>query len=246
MSDEPSGGPGLQEDYRRKLHEDAMKAAMEAVEKGLAGRDAGLMQAVRALDDLNEAFSVLSERVAEWYGVHHPGHQMRPIELIEFMLKEDTAEEDSNIKGLAHAAKALGDERRALEKYIAKEMEELAPNLSKVIGPILGARLIARAGGLDRLARMPASSIQVMGAGEALFRHLKDGTPPPKHGLLYNHPLVKSAPKKARGRISRMLAGKAAIAARVDFYSGEALDLGDLKEKAAAIKARGRKMHERR
>jgi nucleolar protein 56 len=246
MSDEHSGGYGLQEDNRRKLHEAAMKAAREAVDRGLAGRDAGLIQAVKALDDLNEAFNVLSERLAEWYGVQHPGHQMRTGELIDLILKRDGPEEDPIIKGLAFTAKALSDERKVLEGYIAKEMGEIAPNLSKVLGPTLGARLIAKAGGLDRLARMPASSIQVMGAGEALFKHLKDGTPPPKHGLIYRHPLIAGSPKKARGRISRMLAGKAAIAARVDFYSGEAVDLGDLKEKAATIKSRGRKTHERR
>jgi nucleolar protein 56 len=88
---------------------------------------------------------------------------------------------------------------------------------------------------------MPASSIQVMGAGEALFKHLKTGTPSPKHGLIYKHPLILGAPKRARGRISRMLANKAAIAARVDFYSGETVDLGDLNAKAAAIKGRTKK-----
>ncbi|AFD00541.1 Protein implicated in ribosomal biogenesis, Nop56p-like protein [Methanocella conradii HZ254] len=244
MSDEGFGGSSPPDDYRRRLHDAAMKAAKEAVASGLAGRDAHLMQAVKALDDLNEAFNVLSERLAEWYMVLCPGHQMRPVELIDFILKEGLPEEDSVIKGLASTAKALNDERKALEGYIKAAMEEIAPNLSNVAGPILGARLIARAGGLEKLAKMPASSIQVMGAGEALFKHLKAGTPPPKHGLIYKHPLVKGASKKARGKISRMLASKAAIAARVDFYSGETVDLGDLKEKAAAIKAKGRKKHE--
>jgi nucleolar protein 56 len=105
---------------------------------------------------------------------------------------------------------------------------------------VLGARLIARAGSLEKLATMPASSIQVMGAGEALFKHLKAGTPSPKHGLIFKHPLISGAPKKARGRIARMLAGKAAIAARVDYFSGEAVDFGDLKAKASEIKARSR------
>ena len=140
-------------------------------------------------------------------------------------------------------AKSIYYERNALEDYINRAMEEVAPNLAKVLGPVLGARLIARAKSLEKLAKMPASSIQVMGAGEALFKHLKAGTPPPKHGLIYKHPLISGAPKKARGKISRMLAGKTAIAARVDYYSGETTDLGDLKEKAATIRTRtkGRK-----
>ena len=111
------------------------------------------------------------------------------------MSDEDTAV----VKGLAATAKALYDERKALEGYITSGMEELAPNLSKVLGPLLGARLMARAGGIDKLAKMPASTIQVMGAGDALFKHLRTGTPSPKHGLIFKHPLILGSPKAARG-----------------------------------------------
>jgi nucleolar protein 56 len=245
--------------YKRLLHETAMRVARDKIAVSLAGKDAYLIQAVRALDDLNEAFNIISGRIAEWYGIHFPEKRMRPGELIDFILQygskdasgQDAAassigapmtEEDvSTIQGIALTAKALFWQRKALEDYVIKIMEELAPNLSKVLGPILGARLIARAGSLEKLAKMPASSIQVMGAGEALFKHLKMGTPPPKHGLIYKHPLISGSPKKARGKISRMLAGKAAIAARIDYYSGEVADLGDMKERAAAIKSRARK-----
>jgi nucleolar protein 56 len=245
--------------YKRLLHETAMRLARDKIAGSLAGKDAYLMQAVKALDDLNEAYNIISERMAEWFGIHFPEKRMRPGELIDFILQygsKDTSgrdevasslgapmtEEDvSAIQGLALTAKALYWQRKALEDYINNMMMELAPNLSKVLGPILGARVIARAGSLEKLAKMPASSIQVMGAGEALFKHLKTGTPPPKHGLIYKHPLISGSPKKARGKISRMLAGKAAIAARVDYFSGEAIDMGDLKEKAAIIRSRARK-----
>jgi nucleolar protein 56 len=121
-------------------------------------------------------------------------------------------------------------------------MQEVAPNLSAVLGELLGARLIARAGGLEKLAKLPASSLQVMGAREALFKHLREGTPPPKHGFIFRHPLVSGAPKQLRGRTARMLAGKAAIAARVDYYSGERLSLDEeVKKKAAAIRGGGRR-----
>lgn len=244
-------------EYKRLLHEKAMQAARDKIAESLAGKDAYLIQAVKALDDVNEAFNVLSERLAEWYGIHFPEQRLRPNELIDFVLRYGSkeasgvaavssigarlADEDADaVRGLATTAKALFEERKSLERYINDSMEELAPNLSKVLGPILGARLIARAGSLEKLAKMPASRIQVMGAGEALFKHLKAGTPPPKHGLIYKHPLISGAPKKARGKISRMLAGKAAIAARIDYFSGKAIDIGDLKEKAEAIKSRSR------
>jgi nucleolar protein 56 len=232
-----------------------MRLAKEKLAESLASKDAYLIQAVKALDDLNVAFNVILERLSEWYGIHYPEKRIRPGELLDLILQRGTREdvpsmgapmsrEDlSAVQGLALTAKSIYYERNALEDYINRAMEEVAPNLAKVLGPVLGARLIARAGSLEKLAKMPSSSIQVMGAGEALFKHLKSGTPPPKHGLIYKHPLISGAPKKARGRISRMLAGKAAIAARVDYYSGEAMDLGDLIEKAAAIRGRtkGRK-----
>jgi len=238
---------------RRLLHETAMRLAREKLAESLASKDAYLIQAVNALDDLNEALNVISGRLSEWYGIHYPEKRMRPGELPDFILEYGARENTASmgapmdvvdlgaIRGLALAAKSIYQERNSLEGYINRAMGEVAPNLTEVLGPILGARLISRAGSLEKLARMPASSIQVMGAGEALFKHLKAGSPPPKHGLIYKHPLISGAPKKARGKISRMLAGKAAIAARVDYYSGEAVDLGDIKEKAAAIKSRTRK-----
>jgi nucleolar protein 56 len=236
-----------------QLHEAAMRLAREKLAESLASKDAYLIQAVRALDDLNEAFNVISERLSEWYGIHYPEKRMRPGELPDFILQQGTREDVPSmgapmdredlgaVQGLALTAKSIFYERNALEDYIDRSMEEIAPNLAKVLGPVLGARLIARAGSLEKLAKMPASSIQVMGAGEALFKHLKSGTPSPKHGLIYKHPLISGSPKKARGKISRMLSGKAAIAARVDYYSGEVRELGDLKEKASAIKSRTRK-----
>lgn len=246
------------DEYRRQLHDAAMELAKGRIAESLAGKDAYVIQAVKALDDLYEAYNVISERLAEWYGIHYPELRVRPGELIDFILKYGTKEESGQdaaassigapmteedvgaLQGLTLTAKALFWQRKSLEDYIYKAMEELAPNLSNVLGPILGARLIARAGSLEKLAKMPASRIQVMGAGEALFKHLKAGTPPPKHGLIYKHPLISGAPKKARGKISRMLAGKAAIAARIDYFSGKAIDIGDLKEKAEAIKSRSR------
>jgi nucleolar protein 56 len=240
------------EEDKRQLHENAMRLAREKLAESLAGEDAYLVQAVKALDDLNEAYNIISERLSEWYGIHYPEKRMRPGDLIESIIKcgiEGEAsspnpltdpEELEAIRGLTSAAKSISDERKALEDYISHTMKKTAPNLTSLLGAVLGARLIARAGSLEKLARMPSSSIQVMGAGEALFKHLRDGTPSPKHGLIYKHPLISGAPKKARGKMSRMLAGRAAIAARVDYFSGEAVDIGNVKEKAADIKNRAR------
>ena len=95
----------------------------------------------------------------------------------------------------------------------------MAPNVCKIIGPNIGARLIAYAGGIEKLATMPAGTIQVLGAEKALFKHIKDGTPPPKHGVIFQHEMINKAPKNKRGKIARLLATKLAIAAKADAFT---------------------------
>ena len=115
------------------------------------------------------------------------------------------------------------DLRKKLEEHIEFEMQKIAPNLSAILGTAVGARILGRAGSLKRLASLPASTIQVLGAEKALFRSLKTGSQPPKHGLLFQHALVHAAPRWQRGKIARAIAAKAVIAARVDVY-GEGLN----------------------
>jgi nucleolar protein 56 len=86
---------------------------------------------------------------------------------------------------------------------------------------MLGARLISLAGSLEKLAVFSASTIQVIGASKALFKHLRARAPSPKHGIIYSHPLINTSPWWVRGKISRALAAKLSLAARIDFYSGE-------------------------
>ena len=110
--------------------------------------------------------------------------------------------------------------RQNLETYLDSTMEEVAPNIKYLVGSLLGARLIALSGGLMNLAKRPASTIQVLGAEKALFRSLKTGTKPPKHGLIFQHTLLHDAKRWQRGKIARALAGKLAIAARADAFGG--------------------------
>jgi len=110
--------------------------------------------------------------------------------------------------------------RQTLESYLEKTMEEVAPNVNALTGALLGARLIAISGGLTNLARRPASTIQVLGAEKALFRSLKTGSRPPKHGIIFQHVSLHDAKRWHRGKIARALAGKLAIAARMDAFGG--------------------------
>jgi nucleolar protein 56 len=126
--------------------------------------------------------------------------------------------------GLAQIAVLVSSDRDKMAEYVESTMKRIAPNTTNVAGATIGARLIARAGGLENLARLPASTIQVLGAEKALFRALRTGARPPKHGVLFQHDAVHSAPKWQRGKIARALANKIAIAARIDFYRGEKED----------------------
>ena len=125
------------------------------------------------------------------------------------------------IKEVASMALKLYELNERLRRYVDEVMGEVAPNIKELVGPVLGARLIALAGGLERLAKLSASTIQLLGAEKALFRALRTGGKPPKHGIIFQYPDIHRSPKWQRGKIARALAGKIAIAARVDYFTGE-------------------------
>ncbi len=122
-----------------------------------------------------------------------------------------TPENLAIVKRLADEVIAQSDLRRVLADHIEAAMETVAPNVKELLTAAVGARIISKAGSLARLARLPASTIQILGAEKALFRALKTGARPPKHGLLFQHPLIHSAPKWQRGKIARAVASKVAI-----------------------------------
>ncbi len=134
----------------------------------------------------------------------------------------DMAEQDlAEIQALSKSVLEMYELRKNMEGYVEKTMEEVAPNTKTVAGALLGARLIAIAGSLQNLAMRPASTIQVLGAEKALFRSLKTGARPPKHGLIFQHALLHDAKRWQRGKIARVIAGKLAIAARIDAFEGK-------------------------
>ena len=122
------------------------------------------------------------------------------------------------VQTLAKQILDLFELRKTIEEHIEEQMAAELPNITAVLGAAVGARILAHAGSLKRLSSMPASTIQILGAEKALFRALKTGANPPKHGILFQHAIVHAAPKWQRGKIARAVAGKAAIAARVDVY----------------------------
>ena len=151
----------------------------------------------------------------------------------------ELSEEDlSIIKGFADQIISMYNLRDRLLKYLGELMEETAPNLTKLAGVSLGARLISLTGGLERLSKLPASTIQVIGAEKALFAHLRLGADPPKHGVIFQHPLIQSSPWWIRGKIARALACKLAVGVRADVFGNYIADelLENLNKKVEEIK----------
>ena len=154
----------------------------------------------------------------------------------------DLGDEDlAQIQGMCRNVLELYGVRNGLEKYVDEVMEEVAPNTKAIGGSLLGARLIALSGGLLSLAKLPASTIQVLGAEKALFRSLKTKARPPKHGIIFQHPAIHDAKRWQRGKIARALAGKLSIAARVDAFKGAFMGeklKADLDKRVEEIKER--------
>ena len=248
-------------EYYSLLHEVTLEAARIKVSESLTA-DQRIIQAVEALDDINETTNSLSERLFEWYGSYFPESGLTGEPLALFISKYGSREnisledplysrardsmgakleaaDEYLLKGFAESLCSLYGKKKQIETYIQDSMESTAPNLSLVAGPMLGARLISLAGSLEKLAAFPSCTVQVIGASKALFKHLRARAPSPKHGIIYNHPLINTAPWWMRGKIARALAAKLSLAARVDFYSGEkeASIMDKLETKVQQIKA---------
>ncbi|KAI3722130.1 hypothetical protein L2E82_33158 [Cichorium intybus] len=121
-----------------------------------------------------------------------------------------------NIKDLCDQVLSLSEYRAQLYDYLKSRMNTIAPNLTAIVGELVGARLIAHGGSLLNLAKQPGSTVQILGAEKALFRALKTKHATPKYGLIYHASLIGQAAPKHKGKISRSLAAKTALAIRYD------------------------------
>lgn len=133
--------------------------------------------------------------------------------------REPTDEEFEAMKNMAESELALLKVETELDKYLEKSVKKLMPNISYLIDYKVAAELLAKAGSLERMGMMPSSTLQLLGAEKALFKHLKYGTKPPKYGILFKLPQIVQAPKKMKGRLARLYANKLSIAAKADAFS---------------------------
>jgi len=236
--------------FNSELYHDAVMELGKRRMRAMVPKDQCIVQTVKGLDDLTQIANLLSERLHEWYGLHWPEltKMVKENEYIDLISQlgdmESILENTKNEKlkgfkpadsvgtqfdqddkdavmGFASELKTVHDSKASLEDYINVKMEALAPNITALTGPIIGARLIALTNGLARLAQVSSSTIQLLGAEKALFRHLKTGELPPKHGIIFQHNLVHNSPYWQRGKVARAFAGKIAIAAKVDYNNGQ-------------------------
>ncbi len=201
-----------------------------------------IVHAINALDEIERTTNTLAMRLREWYGQYFPEAGYKLSDNKAFSEYISTTLYRSEVRGAephdslgsdmskedleeirVFAKKILEDfkAREALEKYIELKAKKVCPNTHAILGGMMAARLLAHAGSLERLAKFPASTIQILGAERAFFR-FKHGTgSSPKHGVIFNTRYLQSAPRDKKGKVARVLAGKLSIALKLDFYGGE-------------------------
>ena len=228
-AEEPADWPALAvetgfvdsaEEYYDRLHEMTIDATRSQVEERERAVDQQLIHRVRAMDDCRRTANELNERLAEWAGTLDDDGGTG-VEYARRIVDGETAIDDERLASLAHLVVDLATEADELERDIERRCPSVAPNLAGLAGPVLAARLISLAGGLESLAKKPSGTVQVLGAEDALFAHLRGHAPSPKHGVIYTHDAVRNTAPGDRGSAARALAGKLAIAARIDHYGGD-------------------------
>ncbi len=243
-----TGFVSSKEDLNIIIRKLSMQVTEMKLKESSESDDILLIQAIHSIEELEESEVKLVERIREWYPVHFPEmdkirDHSRYVELIskykdrdsviksglfdfnlvsEINMGAELSDADLDvIQGFAQTIESIQSSKKSITIYVDHKMGEIAPNLRDLVGSSLGAKIIAHTGGIKRLALLPSSTVQILGAEKALFRHLKTGEKPPKHGLIYQHPDVRGSRWWIRGKVARLLAGKITLAVRKDFFSGE-------------------------
>ena len=237
--------PGMlkRSDYFSDFRNRNIELTKDQIRKS-ATQDLLIVQAIETIDDVNVTINTLSKRFREWFELYCPEFSRavqdhaRFVELVSQKSRNDLLSDigirpdltmggqfgQEDIDAMMQFAKHL-KELQSLkteeEKYVEKAMKKICPNVTAIAGSLLGAKLLSHAGSLEKFSEMPSSTIQLLGAEKALFRHRKTGARPPKHGVIVQHNYFTKIKSKDYGKLARMLADKISIAAKVDFFRGE-------------------------
>lgn len=204
--------------------------------KASVGFDNLIIQAISLLDESKKVSNVLVKRLREWYELYNPEFSMNVNDHQVFVrlicegkddkvkgsMGADLSKNDvDNIFSLAKKCNEIYNFMEQEDKYLKRIMKDNCPNINAVAGHLVGAKLIALAGSLKQLVLFPSSTVQILGAEKAFFRHIKSNAKMPKHGVIIQHPLVASSSKGEAGKRARALADKVLLAAKVDYFKGE-------------------------
>ncbi len=195
-----------------------------------------IIQTINHIEELNKVINMLSKRLREWYELYNPEFSNsveNHVALAKTITTEnpkkekmsmgaDLKEEDLEpIKRIALKIISVDELREEQIGYLENVMKGYCPNVQTVAGTLIGGKLVSIAGSLEKLTNFPASTVQLLGAEKALFRHMKTGARPPKFGVIMNHHLVNAVKGKEKGKVARVLANKILLAAKVDRFKGE-------------------------
>jgi nucleolar protein 56 len=240
---------GDRQEYLQAVRQATTYIAEEGITAASQEKDVELLQMIRTLDEMDKAINLLTERLIDWYISITPSfsRKYRRSETgASRLLSMIEKKENEPMKKIALEILSMSAIRTNLMREVSRKAVVVIPNMSALVGGLVAARLVSRIGGLAVVAKMPGSSIQVIGAEGALFSHIRAGTPSPKHGIVFQHRRVHNAPREIRGVVARALAAKLAIAARLDYYRGELdpafVDVANVRiDRLTRTKTRGKK-----
>jgi len=237
-------------EYFKVFYEHNMEIAKGAI-KASVKDDLLIIQTISSIKEIDKSINILIKRLREWYALYNPEfenslhNQEKFVELViggkekkirNSMGADFSKEELEPVLRIAKEVNGLYDLKEKQVSYLEKLMKKTCPNVLAITGATIGAKLIEQAGSLKSLMLFPASTIQLLGAEKALFRHMKTNARAPKYGFLHEHPLIAKSPREIHGKIARTLADKISIAVKVDYFKGKFIGDKLLKEIEAKFK----------
>jgi|TARA_B100001741_G_C16475186_1_gene562108 nucleolar protein 56 len=232
--------PPLDNKELNLLQKSSLILAEQEILDAASTPDFRLEHLVRVMEESRNVANNLESQLTDWIGILLPGVNIDQHRSSLAKSISNSSNWDKFVDGFGDIPRAIiqsgeWDSIQVLSEQIILAQSSLniiegsvkeltnsyLPSLSSLLGPSIAAQLCVAAHGRERLARLPASTIQVLGAEKSFFSHLQKGTNPPKHGYIFQHTWISRSPKSTRGSIARMLAAKAAIAVRIDCYGGE-------------------------
>ncbi len=252
--------PSLDVNEVQLLQKSSLILAEQEILDAVSTPDYRLEHLVRAMEESRILANNLESQLTDWIGILLPSMDidMQRPSLVKVILNcgdwdtfvsqfgelqraEITPGEWASIRAMSEQIEVSQSAINSIGHSVQQLANSHLPSLSTLLGPSIAAQLCVAAHGRERLARLPASTIQVLGAEKSFFSHLDKGTKPPKHGYIFQHTWISRSPKSARGSIARMLASKASIAVRLDCYGGEpwgAKERSEIEQKVGEIRAR--------